>query len=97
MGVIVFGGLARGGESLIEIVEGLERDGAKDGELQRAGRAFDVGAGAAEARCRVSEEREKRARRELDRSVKDEPGERARRGLPEGPPRRILDLDAPSR
>src|ERR1700691_3696980 len=71
MGVNVFGGLTRLDESPIEVIEGLERDGAKDGELQRAGRAFDIGAGAAEARRRVSEERENRARRELDRGVKD--------------------------
>src|SRR5271170_4030314 len=63
MGVNVLGGPARRRESVNGIIEGLERDGPKDGELQGACREFDVGAGVAEARRRMSEEGEKGARR----------------------------------
>ncbi len=93
----VRGGLAGRREGLIEIVEGGKRDGAKYGELEGARRAFGVGARTAEARQGMSEEGKKRARRELDRGSQDESGQHACRALAERAPRRILDLDAPSR
>ena len=83
-------------ERPFEILERRKRDGAKDPELQRPCRGFDLGLRAAEAGVRVSKECEKGARRELDRRLKDQPGQHARQALPQRASGRIFDRDAPS-
>ena len=97
MRVPVVGRRARRRERPFEIIERRKRDSAKDRELQRPRRGFDLLERAAEADRRVRKEREKRARRELDRRLKDEPGQRARRALSQRPSGRIFDLHPPSR
>ncbi len=96
MGVPVIGRRARRRERPFEIVEGRKRDSAKDRELQRPRRGFDLGERAAEADRRVRKEGETRARRERDRRLQDEPGQHARRALSQGPSGRIFDLHSPS-
>ena len=93
----VRGDLAGRREGPVKIVERGRAGWREIGEFERARGAFDVGARAAEARQGMSEEGKKRARRELDRGLQDEPGQRACRALAERAPRRILNLDAPSR
>ncbi len=81
MRVTVKGGFTRRREGAIEIVEGRERDGAKDGELKRARRRLDLFQRATEADRGMREERKARARRELDRGFEEEPGQGAGRAL----------------
>ncbi len=96
MRVPVVGRCARRRERPFEIIERRKRDRAKDRELQRPRRGFDLAKRAAEADRRMRKEREKGARRELDRGFKDEPGQHARRALSQCTSGRIFDLDAPS-
>ena len=44
----------------------------------------------------MRKERQKRARRELDRRLKDKPRQHAGRGLSQCPPGQVFDLDPPA-
>ena len=97
MRVPVVGRRARRGESPIEIIERGKRDGAKDRELQRPRRGFNLLERAAEANRWMRKEREKGAGRERDRRFKDEPRQHAGGALSQCPSSRIFDLYSPTR
>ena len=81
MRVPVVGRCAGRREGPFEIIERRKRDRTKDRELERPRRGFNLLKRAAEAGRGMRKEREKGARRELDRGFKDQPGQYARRTL----------------